>query len=99
MASIPRQIENDDGWTDWIHPLDDRFKLACCDCGLVHNMEFRIDDLGRINFRATRNNRSTGQMRRHAIAIDAANRVMNNPANSKAAKHANGIDLTMRNKD
>lgn len=58
-----REIENEDGWSDWIHPLDG-YKMACCDCGLVHNMQFRIDDIGRINFRASRNNRSTGQMRR-----------------------------------
>ena len=63
MTKFLREIGHEDGWSDWIHPLPG-YKLACCDCGLVHNMEFRIDDLGQVNFRAQRNPRSTGQMRR-----------------------------------
>ena len=59
-----KEFENEDGWGDWIHPLVG-YKMACCDCGLVHNMQFRIDDKGQINFRAQRNNRSTAMMRRH----------------------------------
>lgn len=55
-----------EGWSDWIHPLPG-YRMACCDCGLVHDMEFRIDDLGQINFRANRNTRSTGQLRRQMI--------------------------------
>lgn len=55
--------ENEDGWSDWIHPLPG-YRMACCDCGLVHNFEFRIDARGQINFRASRNSRSTGQVRR-----------------------------------
>lgn len=64
MPRIQREQEKEDGWTDWIHPLSG-YRLACCDCGLVHDIETRIDDLGQVNFRARRNNRSTGQMRRH----------------------------------
>lgn len=37
--------------------------MACCDCGLVHDMDFRIVE-GKIQFRARRNNRATGQLRR-----------------------------------
>jgi len=61
------EIENDDGWSDWIHPLEG-YKISCCDCGLVHSLQFRIDDIGRINFRASRNPRSTGQVRRGMIS-------------------------------
>ncbi len=64
MTHFERMAPDDDGWSDWIHPLPG-YKMACCDCGLVHNMEFRTDDIGQINFRAARNQRSTGQMRRH----------------------------------
>ena len=64
MTRFRREIEGDDGWSEWIRPLEG-YKMACCDCGLVHNVEFRIDDNGNINFRASRNVRSTGQMRRH----------------------------------
>lgn len=58
--------ERDDGWSDWIHPLPG-YRMACCDCGLVHDMQFRMDDLGQVNFRARRNTRSTGQLRRQMI--------------------------------
>lgn len=52
------------GWTGWIQPIRKGYKMACCDCGLVHNMDFRVSD-GRVQFRASRNNRSTALVRRH----------------------------------
>lgn len=30
-----------DGWCDWVHPLPG-YLMQCCDCGLVHQMEFAI---------------------------------------------------------
>ena len=57
------EVEGDDGWTDWIRPLPD-YRLACCDCGLVHRFELRVDANGNPNFRASRDNRATGQRRR-----------------------------------
>lgn len=53
----------DAGWTDWVAPYK-HYRLVCCDCGLAHDMEFRVI-LGEAQFRARRNNRSTGQIRRH----------------------------------
>jgi uncharacterized Zn finger protein len=29
-------------WTDWINPVMDNYLLKCCDCGLVHKMQFRV---------------------------------------------------------
>ena len=52
------------GWTEWIQPIRRGYKLACCDCGLVHNVDFRVHK-ERIQFRVQRNNRATGQIRRH----------------------------------
>ena len=54
---------------EWIHPLRTRFKMACCDCGLVHTMKFKIvnDAKGRprrIVFSARRAQRETTAMRR-----------------------------------
>lgn len=34
--------ENDDGWSDWIKPQMKGYKMACCDCGLVHRIDFAI---------------------------------------------------------
>ncbi len=34
-------VETDTGWSDWIMPTPRRsYKMACCDCGLVHDMQF-----------------------------------------------------------
>jgi hypothetical protein len=49
---------------EWIRPVKKDYRVACCDCGLVHNIDLRIVK-GRIQFRATRNERSTRQKRRY----------------------------------
>lgn len=35
---------------DWIRPVPRGYKAACCDCGLVHRIDFRVRD-GRAEFR------------------------------------------------
>lgn len=47
----------------WYQPVRKGYKLCCCDCGLVHRVDFRIYQ-GRIQMRAFRDNRATGQVRR-----------------------------------
>jgi len=37
------------------------FKLACCDCGLVHQV---VIEEGKVGIAAKRDNRATGQRRR-----------------------------------
>lgn len=60
---------------EWIQPDPDGYKFACCDCGLVHELHFRVikdDKLLSFNgnsdvtvqFTAERHVRSTGQIRR-----------------------------------
>lgn len=29
------------GWSDWQQPIMKGYRMQCCDCGLVHEMEFR----------------------------------------------------------
>ena len=48
---------------EWIEPVRNGYKLACCDCGLVHRVQFRIVN-GKIQFRAFRDNRATAAKRR-----------------------------------
>ncbi len=48
---------------EWIQPKRSNHKDMCCDCGLVHTMDFRIVK-GRVQFRTRKNNRATGQARR-----------------------------------
>lgn len=48
---------------EWVQPVRRHYKLACCDCGLVHRVNFRLRD-NRIQFQAFRAPRATGQVRR-----------------------------------
>ena len=50
----------------WIAPKRKGYRLACCDCGLVHELEFRLMPHAggkRIVFRARRHKRATATMR------------------------------------
>lgn len=48
---------------EWVQPIRSGYGLACCDCGLVHEMDFRVRK-GKIQFRARRNNRKTSKLRK-----------------------------------
>lgn len=50
---------------EWITPSR-LHKMACCDCGLVHKLEFRIVK-GQVTFRAWRDKRATAAKRRHKL--------------------------------
>ena len=83
---MPRMYEppaGKNGWTDWQRPVMRGYRLGCCDCGLVHDIDFRVVKVVkrhrngikegevlssrdyRVEFRVRRNERSTGQVRRH----------------------------------
>lgn len=64
---FPVEEPGEDGWSEWVHPLPG-YRFACCDCSLVHDLELMEDpgEPGRFLLRMRRNNRSTGQLRRHA---------------------------------
>jgi uncharacterized Zn finger protein len=51
---------------EWLGVLKSRgyMYVACCDCGLVHKMRFRVRD-GQVQLMADRDERRTGQRRRH----------------------------------
>ena len=70
MARHRREIEGDDGWSRWIQPIETGYRMSCCDCGLVHAMEFRIEG-DRVQFRARRHDRSTAAVRREARKWEA----------------------------
>jgi hypothetical protein len=70
------------GWTVWVQPATDpdgeqRFRQVCCDCGLAHDLEFRIveepgllTDHPKVEFRLKRNERATAQLRRHRVGLE-----------------------------
>jgi hypothetical protein len=64
--------------SEWVQPRMRRFVMVCCDCGLVHHVNFRIvrvnvrtmrngniQRVRRVQFQATRAPRLTAQMREH----------------------------------
>ena len=61
---MTRRFETlEDGkWSEAMGFSNNKFK--CCDCSLVHVIDFNITNEG-IQFRLTRDKRSTGQFRRH----------------------------------
>jgi len=30
------------GWTEWISPKMKGYKMQCCDCGLIHEIDFKV---------------------------------------------------------
>lgn len=55
---------------EWIVIYGDKQRFMCCDCGLVHDFEFDADKDGLLIMKATRNNRATGQARRHRKGLE-----------------------------
>ena len=53
------------GFTRWIQPVEKGYLLVCCDCGLVHEMDFRVAGVRkkRAQFRARRAIGATKQER------------------------------------
>lgn len=52
---------------DWIRPTPRGYRAACCDCGLVHVVDFRFRR-GYVEFRVRRDARATAR-RRQQFAI------------------------------
>lgn len=63
MAAYARPRVGASGWCDWIQPIRTGYRMSCCDCGLVHEMAFRVYRC-RVQFRARRNARATAAVRR-----------------------------------
>ncbi len=49
---------------DVIQPVMEGYRMACCDCGLVHELDFNVTDDMLVQFRAWRNERATAAKRR-----------------------------------
>jgi hypothetical protein len=64
MSRYPILVEGSDGWTDWERPNHDDYKLACCDCSLIHRMQFRVIK-GQVEFRVSQDMRATAAKRAH----------------------------------
>ncbi|UTC29788.1 hypothetical protein BAJUN_01580 [Bajunvirus bajun] len=46
-ADVPNDFEkveaaDEDGWSEWVRPVPKSYLMKCCDCGLVHEMDFGV---------------------------------------------------------
>jgi hypothetical protein len=63
------EAKDKSGFSDWVIPNMKLYKLGCCDCGLVHDIKFKVDKKQAL-FKIRRNNRATGQIRRKKFKKD-----------------------------
>lgn len=59
MPRYRKMLERDDGWCDWVAPIMSNYKMACCHCGLVHDVQFDVVRQGRV--------REDGSWRAHDV--------------------------------
>jgi hypothetical protein len=36
------EVDSADAWSEWVCPAPKQYFMKCCDCGLVHEMQFKI---------------------------------------------------------
>ena len=36
------KVESFDEWSEWVNPNSEQYFMKCCDCGLVHEMQFKV---------------------------------------------------------
>ena len=71
MGRIRDEVAVEGRWSREVQPVmreDRAYRMVCCDCGLVHDIEFWIEG-GHVRMRVARNVRSTGQVRRHMRGV------------------------------
>jgi len=39
---IKHEVENEGDWSEWVNPNLEQYFMKCCDCGLVHEMQFKV---------------------------------------------------------
>jgi hypothetical protein len=39
---ISHEVESPDDWSEWVCPKPEQYFMKCCDCGLVHEAQFRV---------------------------------------------------------
>lgn len=67
---------------DWIRPRRRGYRIACCDCGLVHRFDFRMRK-GVLEFRAFRDKRATYRRRKRlGLVVDRVDIVKEVPCSS-----------------
>ncbi len=53
----------------WVQPVMKGYYMACCDCNLVHRLDFRVVNGKRVQFRASRAPKYTARLRKKSGII------------------------------
>ena len=67
MRPAPRRAYHRPVAGEWVQPVRDGYRIACCECGLVHILQFRTFTRGSgrgIEMRMFRDERATAAVRR-----------------------------------
>ena len=59
-----RRVDDKPKPDEWVLPVAEGYQMECCDCGLVHTIDFRVID-GRAQMRMRRDRRATQMKRRY----------------------------------
>lgn len=49
VTKFKKLIQGEEGWCEDQFPIMRGYKMACCDCGLVHDMEFDVFEIKKFN--------------------------------------------------
>lgn len=59
------------GWSEWVEPVMHGYLMQCCDCGLIHEMQFKVfeqatpaDERGEWKAKLVKNGRVSFRARR-----------------------------------
>lgn len=63
MRSSYKQMKSGEPYV--FNPQKGMLRIACCDCGLVHDVYYKVSHRQKITRQYWRNERATGQIRRY----------------------------------
>lgn len=52
---------------EWVNPNMNRYMMGCCDCGMVHRIEFKVTTRLRVKFRAFYDEKATDKLRKRMV--------------------------------
>jgi hypothetical protein len=67
---IKHEVENEGDWSEWVNPKPEQYFMKCCDCGLVHEMQFKVakySEGDECEFVADANLQAVFRARRHEV--------------------------------
>ena len=42
MRKFKKHKAGNGGWSEWVYPTPKSYLFKCCDCGLIHEMQFSV---------------------------------------------------------